>query len=131
MQALTARVLELVRVRVEAVKKIGSETPPAYDSQPNGGVEVGVMLIRGVFRALRLCPEARIDRKVPVDHAVIPWLLEHTCLLINVKTRGADGLKGWARARGRNFFQKLLGVGAGVRPGKTDARVGLQMGFPE
>ena len=114
LQALTARVLELVRVRVAAVKKIGSETPPAYDSQSNGGVEVGVMLIRGMFRTLRLCLEARLDRKIPVDHAIIPWLLEHTCLLINVKTRGADGLTGWARARGRNFSQKLLGFGEKV-----------------
>ena len=27
--------------------KISSEKPPAYDSQSNGAVEVGVMLIRG------------------------------------------------------------------------------------
>ena len=111
LQALTARALELIRVRVDKVKKIGSETPPAYDSQSNGGVEVGVMLIRGMFRTLRLCLEARISRRIPVDHALIPWLLEHTCLLINVKTRGADGLTGWARARGRNFAQKLIGFG--------------------
>ena len=52
-----------------------------------------------------------MGRKIPVDHAIIPWLLEHSCLLINVKTRGADGLPGWARARGRNFAQKVLGFG--------------------
>ena len=45
---------------------------------------------------------------------MIPWLLEHTCLLLNVKTRGADGLTPWARARGRNFAQKLLGFGEKV-----------------
>ena len=103
LQALTARALELIRVRVDGVKKIGSETPPAYDSQSNGGVEVGVMLISGMFRTLRLCLDARISRRIPVDHALIAWLLEHTCLLINVETRGADVLTGWARARGRNF----------------------------
>jgi hypothetical protein len=101
LQALAARTRELIRVRVERVTKIGSETPPAYDSQSNGGVEVGGMLIRGMSRTLRLCPEARIDRRILVDHALIPWLLERTCLLINVKTRGADGLTGWARASGR------------------------------
>jgi hypothetical protein len=112
--ALVTRSLELIRVRVEHVTKISSETSPAYDSQSNGGVEVGVMLIRGMFRTLRLCLEARLNRRIPVDHAVIPWLLEHACLLINVKTRGADGHTGWARARGRNFAQKLLGFGEQV-----------------
>ena len=114
LQALTARALELIRVRVTKVAKIGSETPPAYDSQSNGAVEVGVMLIRGMFRTIRLCLEARLDRKIPVDHALVPWLLEHACLLINVKSRGADGLTGWARARGRNFAQKLVGFGEKV-----------------
>jgi len=114
LQALTARALELIRVRVAKVIKIGSETPPAYDSQSNGAVEVGVMLIRGMFRTIRLCLEARLDRKIPVDHALIPWLLEHACLLINAKSRGADGLTGWARARGRNFAQKLVGFGEKV-----------------
>jgi len=111
LQALISRSLELVRVKVERVTRISSEAPPAYDSQSNGGIEVGVMLIRGMFRTLRLCLETRIGRTIPVDHPVIPWLLEHTCLLMNVKTRGADGLTGWARARGRNFSQKLLGFG--------------------
>ena len=111
LQSLTTRILELIRVRVETCRKVSTETPPAYDSQSNGGVEVGVMLIRGMFRTLRLCLEARIDRRIPVDHALIPWLLEHTCMLINVKTRGADGLTGWARARGRNSAQKLIGFG--------------------
>ena len=72
------------------------------------------MLVRGMFRTLRLCLEARIDRRIPVDHALIPWLLAHTCVLINVTTRGADGLTGWARARGRNFAQKFIGFGEKV-----------------
>ena len=87
LQALVSRSLELVRVKVEQVTRISSETPPAYDSQSNGSVELGVMLVRGMFRTIRLCLEARIGRTIPVDHAVIPWLLEHACLLINVKTR--------------------------------------------
>ena len=103
LQALVARSLEVIRVKIEQVAKISSETPPTYDSQPNGAVEVGVMLIRGMFRTIRLCLEARIGRAIPADHAMIPWILEHACFLINVKTRGADGLTGWARARGRNF----------------------------
>ena len=44
---------------------ISQEHPPAYDSQSNGGVEVGVKLIRGFFLTLKLCTEARIDKFNP------------------------------------------------------------------
>ena len=111
LQALIARTLELIRIKVDKVARVTTETPPTYDSQSNGGIEVGVMLIRGLFRTLRLCLEARIGKAVPVHHAVIPWLLQHTCFLLNVKSRGPDGLTPWARARGRPFGQKMVGFG--------------------
>ncbi len=110
-QALVARVIELAKVECKDFAQLTKEQSAAYDSQSNGGVEVGVMLVRGLFRTLRLCLGARVGRKIPADHAVVPWLLEHTCLLINVKTRGADVPTPWARARGRNFARTLLGVG--------------------
>ena len=92
LQALIARTLEVVRVKSFDVKKITTENPPAYVSQSNGGVETGVRLIRGLFRTLRLCLEARIGHKIPINHAFIPWLLEHTCFLPNVKSQGDDWL---------------------------------------
>ena len=69
------------------------------------------MLIRGLFRTLRLCLEAMIGLKVPIDHPLIPWLLQHTALLLSVQSRLPDGLTPWARVRGRPFSQKILGVG--------------------
>ncbi len=108
LQALVTRVLEVVRVK-GALSKVTREEPAKYDSQSNGGTEVGVRLVRGLFRTLKLCLEARVDRYIPVDHALIPWLLQHTCLLLNTKTRGPDGLTPWARARGRPFGQRVIG----------------------
>ena len=72
------------------------------------------MLVQGLFRTLKLCLEARIGKYVPPDHPLVPWLLQHTCLLLNVKYRGADGLTAWARARGRSFTQQILGFGESV-----------------
>ncbi len=114
LQTLITRVLEVVRVRSSEPKRISREEPAKYDSQSNGATEVGVMLVRGLFRTLKLCLEARIGKYVPPDHAIVPWLLEHTCLLLNVKYRGADGLTSWARARGRAFTQQILGFGETV-----------------
>ena len=66
------------------------------------------MLIRGLFRTLKLALEAKIETHIPIGHALVPWLIEHTALLLNVKGRGQDGFTAWARVRGRPFSQQLL-----------------------
>ena len=66
------------------------------------------MLIRGLFRTLKLALESKIEKHIPIGHALVPWLVEHTALLLNVKSRGQDGLTAWARVRGRPFSQQLL-----------------------
>ncbi len=109
LQTLVTQALEAVRVRCDGVDTITQEHPAAYDSQSNGGVEVGVRFVRGLFRTLKLCVEARLDKYVPINHALIPWLLQHTCLVLNVRCRGTDGLSAWMRARGRPFNQRLVG----------------------
>ena len=125
LKALVKYTLEVVRVktreydptlhggaeRTATASRVSSETSPKYDSQSNGGTEVGVMLVRSLFRTLKLCLEARIGKIIPVGHALIPWLLEHTTMLLNVKCRGQDGLTPWQRVRGRPFNQPMLGFG--------------------
>ena len=109
LQALVVRVLEVVRVKCKDVETISKEEPPKYDSQSNGSTEIGVRLIRGLFRTLKLCLEARLGKFIPIQHALIPWLLEHTCLLLNAVVRGEDFITPWARARGCPFGQALFG----------------------
>jgi hypothetical protein len=53
LQALVQRALEVLRINT-SVEKVSDEQSPTYDSQSNGGTEVAVMLIRGLFRTLRL-----------------------------------------------------------------------------
>ncbi len=114
LQSLVVRALEVIRVKCEKVENVSKEQPPKYDSQSNGATEIGVRLIRGLFRTLKLCTEARIDKFIPIQHALIPWLLEHTCLALNTMVRGEDGLTAWARARGRPFGQALFGFAESV-----------------
>ena len=109
LQALVERTLTMLRVKVQEedpnvnLKKLSKEVPPKYDSQSNGGTEVGVRLVRSLFRTLELCLEGQIGKFIPVQHPVVPWLLEHTAFLLNVKTRGSDGLTPWARVKGCMF----------------------------
>ena len=120
-QALTRKAVELAKVKLEDLEQLSKENPVAYDSQSNGATEVGVRNIRGLFRTLKLCFEARLGKFIPITHATIPWLMEHTCLLLNVTVRGTDGLTSWQRVRGRPFRQQLLNFGENVLykfPGK-------------
>ena len=61
-----------------------------------------------MFRTLKPYLEAWIGKLILVSHALIPWLLEHTATLLNVKCRGQDGLTPWQRVRGRPFSQQML-----------------------
>ena len=88
---------------------VQTESPVEYDSQSNGAIEVGIKIVRGMFRTLKLCLEARLGKYVPVNHALVPWLLEHTCILLNAKSRGPDVLTSWERIKGRLFGQPVLG----------------------
>ncbi len=110
-KGMMAKATKIIRAKCGDVESVSREEPPSYSSQSNGGTEVGIRIIRGMFRTLKLCLEARIKKFIPVTHALVPWLLEHVCLLLNVQSRGHDGLTPWQRVRGRPFSQKLLGFG--------------------
>ena len=71
---------------------MSEEHQAKYDSHSNGGIEAGVQFIRGLFRTLKLCAEARIGKFIPVNHAIVSWLLEQAAFILNVKQKGADGL---------------------------------------
>ena len=55
--------------------------------------------------------EASIGKKVPINHAIIPWLLEHTALPLSVRSRLPSGLTPWAMIRGRLSGQTVIGFG--------------------
>ena len=113
-QALIRASLEMIKVEVKDVEQITSESPPAYDSQANGGTEVGVRIVRGMLRTIKLCLEARIDKHIPVGHPIVAWMLEHVCLILTATVRGSDGMTSWFRIRGRAFAQQMVGFGESV-----------------
>ena len=113
-QALVRQSLEMVKVEVKEVEQVTRESPPAYDSQANGGTEVGVRIVRGQLRTLKLCLEARIDKQIPVGHPIMAWLLEHACLILTATVKGSDGITAWTRVRGRPFAQQMVGFGESV-----------------
>ena len=82
--SMVTRALNSIKCDVQGMEAATMEQSQAYDSQSNGGTEVGVKILRGHFRTLKLCLEARIGKSIPIHHPVIPWLLEHAALLHGV-----------------------------------------------
>ena len=118
--ALRRRVTRVLRAS-EHMVGVQEESPVAYDSQSNGAIEVGVRILRGMYRTFKLCLESRIGKYVPATHPMSAWLLQHVCTVLNSRTRGPDGQTPWERIKGRPFRQLLLGFGECVLhklPGK-------------
>ena len=111
---LVKRALETLKTSVEGLQGASPEKSHPRDSQSNGATEVGIRNVRGMFRTLRLCLEKRLGRKVPVQHPLMSWLLEHVTMVMNAVILGSDGKTSWRRARGRDFSMTLYGFGEQV-----------------
>ncbi len=72
--SIVKRALETINCEVKDVESAGIERSHPYDSKSNGATEIGVKIIRGMHRTLRLCLERRIGREVPPDHPLAAWL---------------------------------------------------------
>ena len=79
----------MIKIDCGHVEQVSAEAPPTYDSQANGGIEVGIRIIRCILRIFKMCFEQRIDKYIPVSHPVVEWLLEQSCLLINTLVRSS------------------------------------------
>ena len=109
-KAVVTDVCELLK-KEDGVERVSMEHSPPHDSQGNGGTEIGIKLVRGVFRTLRSCLQHRVGRTLPMHHPLTPWMLEHSAVLLDAVNRGTDGLTAWARVRGRPFGLKLYEFG--------------------
>ena len=70
--SLVKEVIAAIHHRGSGETKAEHETSAAYDSQSNGGAEVGVRNVRGLFRTLKACLEERVKHYVLPGHVFIP-----------------------------------------------------------
>lgn len=63
----------LKALRVEGIQQAMEEHPPPYDPQSNGGIEVGVKLVKGHLKIMRSALESRVGYKLPVVHPLMAW----------------------------------------------------------
>ena len=135
--------LRNIKTEVSGMEQAGFEHPPPYDSRANGSVENACKQLKGQLRTMKLGLEMRLQRRVPEEHPLIAWLVEHAAWLLTARLRGEDGKTPYQRIRGRPCTKKLVEFGERVLyklPGKgpraeeratLDARWqhGLTLGF--
>jgi hypothetical protein len=101
----------LKALRVEGLEQAAEEHPPPYDPQSNGGIEIGVKLVKGHLKTMRSALQKKIGHKIPVAHPILTWLIEHCANIVTWLARGKDGRTAYQRVRGRPFNGKLLHFG--------------------
>ena len=109
--ALLAVMREAVRTLKVEVISASDESSAAYDSRSNGAAEVGVRIIRGLYRTMRDCLECRIGKSIEVDRPIMAWLLEHAAVVSNIMAKGSNGRTPWYMARGRSFNRQMVAFG--------------------
>ena len=60
----------------------GVENSKVGDSDSNGTIERAVQDVEQQVRVLRAALEARINRRVRINEAVVPWMIRHAACLI-------------------------------------------------
>jgi hypothetical protein len=92
-QAFLALMAEALRaVKVEMVDQASESHPADYDSKRNGSVENAVKLVQGMLRTMKSDLESRIKMRVPAEHPLMTWLIEHAAWTFTVRLRGQDSV---------------------------------------
>ena len=113
--ALLRESLRSMRVEVNGLDQVAEEHPPEHDPQANGAIESTVGQFKGLLRTYVFGLETRIGHRVPPDHPVVTWMVQHTAHMMTVRVKGEDGQTAYERVRFRAFNTRLLEFGAVCR----------------
>ena len=84
------------------------------DSRSNGIAERAVQSVAEQIRVLRTALEAKLKAKVPGNHPVICWLIEHSADLLNKYQKGDDGRTAYHRLRCKSWNHEMVEFGEKV-----------------
>ncbi len=105
---LLEHALTEARYTVEDMEQVLEEHPNAYDSSGNGQIEAVVKQVTGMLRTNKLDLERRLDKEIPLQSPVIPWLVEYAAFIINIRVTGEDGKTAHQRIRQCAFAKRLV-----------------------
>jgi len=98
-----------------AITEAAPEHSAVGESASNGMAEKTVQMFEDQLRTLKAALEAHMGTRLPVDHAVMKWLIQHVASIHNRQTTNSDGqtpyeVRHGRRSRGRTaeFGERLL-----------------------
>ena len=84
------------------------------ESQSNGLAERAVQDLVNHVRVLKLALETNINARLPAEHPVMAWLVEHAAYLLNRCVLGTDGRTAWGRLHGKEATERICQFGEKV-----------------
>ena len=87
--------------------QILSEESPVGEHPSNGEAESAIKSVQSQTRTMRLALQARYKSKIRTDHPIMPWLVHHSALLIDICRVGTDGCTPYERRKGKKFTKPL------------------------
>ena len=99
------------------------QSPPVGESQANGRIEVAVKLSKNQVRAIKFGLERRLRCKIPQDHPIMGFLVEHAGMLLTKFQMGRDdGKTAYRRLLGKDCREEAIEFGESVlyRQSKID-----------
>lgn len=90
------------------------EHSPVGDSQSNGAAERAVRSLEEMMRTYLIDLERRANFKVPINHPLMEWLVEHSADMLNKCSHGSDGRSPYQRIKGRAFHGELAPFGSAI-----------------
>ena len=105
---LLTETLKTLRVEVPDIDQVAEEHPPERDPQANGAIESTVGGFKGLLRTYILALETRLGHRVPPEHPVVSWLVQHTAHLMTIRIKGEDGKTAYERVRMRPFSTRMM-----------------------
>ena len=74
-----------------AITEAAPEHSAVGESASNGMAEKTVQMFEDQLRTLKAALEAHMGTRLPVDHAVMKWLIQHVASIHNRQTTNSDG----------------------------------------
>ena len=88
-----------------------SSHSPDYDPQGNGNAEIGVQIVKSMFRTHRSVLGDDLVYRVPAGHPLKAWLVRHTGNVVTWSIKGPDELTAYQRFRLKPFGTRLFRFG--------------------
>ena len=107
-------------VMEQAIRKSGRhgtvvpENSAVGESASNGRAERTVQSVEDLLRVHKIALEARLGKRIPAEHAVMRWLVEHVADILTKYTINESGLSPYEELHGRRAQERRVEFGERV-----------------